>query len=153
VPQAEADSSVRAVWNQLSLDATSSRNEPLIAGLVLDLIDGCDDLGESLARLAASRVATPEIGRHVLEKEIRAVLADSPPVLEAVAELLTMSDERNQAYPNYVVPYLYAKGMLGLQVHRVAHDMWNSGGVMAASFRQSRISEVFAIDNHPAARV
>src|SRR5699024_5543225 len=88
VPQAEADSSVRAVWNQLSLDATSSRNEPLIAGLVLDLIDGCDDLGESLARLAASRVATREIGRHVLEKEIRAVLADSPHVLEAVAAVL-----------------------------------------------------------------
>src|SRR5690606_16685179 len=151
--QAEADSSVRAVWNQLSLDATSSRNEPLIAGLVLDLIDGCDDLGESLARLAASRVATPGNGRHVLEKESRAVLAGSPHVLEAVAEDLVVSYERNPAYPNYLVPYLFAKGFLGLQVHRVAHEMWNSGRVMAASFLQSRISEVFAMDIHPAARV
>ena len=152
VPQAEADSSVRAVWNQLSVDATSSRNEPLIAGLVLDLIDGCDDLGESLARLTASRIATPEIGRHVLEG-IRAVLAENPHVLEAVAADLVVSFERNPAYPNYLVPYLFAKGFLGLQVHRVAHEMWNSGRVMAASFLQSRISEVFAMDIHPAARV
>ena len=135
VPQAEADSSVRAVWNQLSLDAASSRTEPLIAGLVLDLIDGCDDLGESLARLAASRIATPEIGRHVLEKEIRAVLAENPHVLEAVAADLVVSYERNPAYPNYLVPYLFAKGFLGLQVHRVAHEMWHSGRVMAASCR------------------
>ena len=153
VPQMEADPSVRAVWDRLSVDATSSRNEPLIAGLVLDLIDGCDDLGESLARLAASRIATPEIGRHVLEKEIRAVLVEHPRVLEAVAADLVVSFERNPAYPNYLVPYLFAKGFLGLQVHRVAHEMWNSGRVMAASFLQSRISEVFAMDIHPAARV
>lgn len=153
VPQTEADSSVRAVWDRLSVDATQSRDEPLIAGLVLDLVDGCDDLGESLARLAASRVATPEIGRHVLEKEIRAILVEHPHVLEAVAADLVVSFERNPAYPNYLVPYLFAKGFLGLQIHRVAHEMWNSGRVMAASFLQSRVSEVFAMDIHPAARV
>ncbi|MFN3338900.1 MAG: serine O-acetyltransferase, partial [Dietzia sp.] len=52
-----------------------------------------------------------------------------------------------------LVPYLFAKGFLGLQVHRVAHEMWNAGRVMAASFLQSRVSEVFAMDIHPAARV
>lgn len=153
VVQSEADTSVRAVWDRLSTDARTSRDEPLIAGLVLDLIDGCDDLGESLARLAASRVATPEIGRHVLEKEIRAVLVEHPHVLEAVAADLVVSHERNPAYPNFLVPYLFAKGFLGLQVHRVAHEMWNSGRVMAASFLQSRVSEVFGMDIHPAARV
>lgn len=153
IPQTEAESSVRAVWDRLSADARTSRNEPLIAGLVLDLIDGCDDLAESLARLAASRIATPEIGRHVLEKEIRAVLDKHPHVLEAVADDLVVSYERNPAYPNYLVPYLFAKGFLGLQIHRVAREMWNSGRVMAASFLQSRNSEVFAMDIHPAARV
>ncbi|HJC28543.1 MAG TPA: serine O-acetyltransferase [Candidatus Dietzia intestinipullorum] len=153
VPQTEDDSSVRAVWDRLSADARSSRDEPLIAGLVLDLIDGCDDLGESLARLAASRIATPEIGRHVLEKEIRAVLTANPRVLDAVADDLVVSYERNPAYPNYLVPYLFAKGFLGLQMHRVAHEMWKAGRVMAASFLQSRNSEVFAMDIHPAARV
>ena len=153
VAPSEADTSVRAVWDRLSTDARTSRDEPLIAGLVLDLIDGCDDLAESLARLAASRVATPEIGRHVLEKEIRGVLAENPHVLEAVAADLVVSYERNPAYPNYLVPYLFAKGFLGLQVHRVAHEMWNAGRVMAASFLQSRVSEVFGMDVHPAARV
>ena len=64
-----------------------------------------------------------------------------------------VSYERNPAYPNYLVPYLFAKGFLGLQMHRVAHEMWKAGRVMAASFLQSRNSEVFAMDIHPAARV
>ena len=152
-PRAAPDMSVTAVWNRLSEDACTCRDEPLIAGLVLDLVDGCDDLGESLARLVASRIATPEIGRHVLEKEIRQVLGANPEILDAVAADLVVSYDRNPAYPNLLVPYLFAKGFLGLQVHRVAHAMWHAGRVMAASFLQSRVSEVFAMDIHPAARV
>ncbi len=152
-PLTDTDASVRSVWDRLSTDARTSRDEPLVAALVLDLVDGCDDLGESFSRIAASRIATPEIGRHVLEKEIRSVLARQPHVLESIAADLVVSFERNPAYPNYLVPYLFAKGFLGLQVHRVAHEMWTSGRVMAASFLQSRVSEVFAMDIHPAARV
>lgn len=141
------------VWDQLSDDARMSRDEPLVAGLVLDLIDGCDTFAESLARLAAARIATPEIPRHVLTKEIHAVLSAHPSVMDAVAADLQVSFERNPAYPNHLVPYLFAKGFLGFQIHRVAHEMWNAGRVMAASFLQSRVSEVFAMDIHPAARV
>ena len=147
------DVSVRAVWDRLSADARQSREEPLVAGLVLDLVDGCDDLGESLARLAASRIATDETARHTLEKELRSMLGAHPAVLDAVAADLVVSYERNPAYPNLLVPYLFAKGFLGLQVHRVAHEMWKTGRVMAASFLQSRVSEVFAMDIHPAARI
>ena len=141
------------VWDQLSDDARMSRDEPLVAGLVLDLIDGCDTFAESLARLAAARIATPEIPRHVLTKEIHAVLSAHPSIMDAVAADLQVSFERNPAYPNHLVPYLFAKGFLGFQIHRVAHEMWNAGRVMAASFLQSRVSEVFAMDIHPAARV
>lgn len=141
------------VWDRLSDDARMSRDEPLVAGLVLDLIDGCDTFAESLARLAAARIATPEIPRHVLTKEIHAVLSAHPSIMDAVAADLQVSFERNPAYPNHLVPYLFAKGFLGFQIHRVAHEMWNAGRVMAASFLQSRVSEVFAMDIHPAARV
>ena len=146
-------STATRVWDQLSEDARMSRDEPLVAGLVLDLIDGCDTFAESLSRLAAARIATPEIPRHVLAKQIHAVLSTHPEIMEAVAADLQVSFERNPAYPNHLVPYLFAKGFLGFQIHRVAHEMWNSGRVMAASFLQSRVSEVFAMDIHPAARV
>ena len=141
-------STATRVWDQLSDDARMSRDEPLVAGLVLDLIDGCDTFAESLSRLAAARIATPEIPRHVLTKEIHAVLSAHPSIMDAVAADLQVSFERNPAYPNHL-----AKGFLGFQIHRVAHEMWNAGRVMAASFLQSRVSEVFAMDIHPAARV
>ncbi|WP_333619945.1 serine O-acetyltransferase EpsC [Dietzia sp.] len=147
------DSQAARVWDRLSDDARDASREPLVAGLVLDLIDGCDTFAESLARLAAARIATPEIGRHVLEKEIGRVLKDAPAVMDAVAADLDVSYTRNPAYPNLLVPYLFAKGFLGFQIHRVAHEMWKSGRIMAASFLQSRVSEVFAMDIHPAAVV
>lgn len=152
-PRAAEDSHARRVWDRLSEDAREACREPLVAGLVLDLIDGCDSFTESLARLAAARIATPEVGRHVLAKELSVVLERNPAVMESVAADLEVSYERNPAYPNLLVPYLFAKGFLGFQIHRVAHEMWNEGRVMAASFLQSRVSEVFAMDIHPAARV
>lgn len=152
-PAASQSERAQSVWDQLSEDARASKDEPLVAGLVLDLVDGCDTFAESLGRLAAARIATPEIGRHVLEKEISQILAAEPHVIDAAAADLTVSYERNPAYPNHLVPYLFAKGFLGLQIHRVAHEMWKSGRVMAASFLQSRVSEIFAMDIHPGARV
>ena len=42
---------------------------------------------------------------------------------------------------------------LGLQVHRMAHHLWNSSQRLMARALQSRVSEVFSIDIHPAARL
>ena len=39
------------------------------------------------------------------------------------------------------------------QVHRIAHHLWNTDQRLMARALQSRVSEVFAIDIHPAARI
>ncbi|GKE55349.1 serine acetyltransferase 2-like protein, partial [Tanacetum coccineum] len=41
-------------------------------------------------------------------------------------------------------------GYHSLQTHRVAHALWNQGRKLLALALQSRVSEVFGIDIHPA---
>jgi serine O-acetyltransferase len=61
--------------------------------------------------------------------------------------------ERDPACQTYVQAFLFFKGFQALQAHRVAHWMWVHGRRSLALALQSRMSEVFAVDIHPAARV
>ena len=60
---------------------------------------------------------------------------------------------RDPACLGYSVPPLYFKGFHALQSYRVAHHYWLDGRQPLALYLQSRISEVFAVDIHPGARI
>uniref|UniRef100_A0A7S2BJI2 serine O-acetyltransferase n=1 Tax=Octactis speculum TaxID=3111310 RepID=A0A7S2BJI2_9STRA len=50
-------------------------------------------------------------------------------------------------------PFLFFKGYHGLTAHRIAHVLWHRGSKAAAHLIQSRCSEVFGMDIHPAATI
>ncbi len=52
-----------------------------------------------------------------------------------------------------VLPLLYFKGFHALQVYRVANWLWRHERRSLALFLQSRASEIFAVDIHPAAEI
>jgi serine O-acetyltransferase len=52
-----------------------------------------------------------------------------------------------------LTPFLYYKGFHALQWHRVGHWLWRSQRWDLAHFLQSRVSEVLAVDIHPAVPV
>jgi len=53
----------------------------------------------------------------------------------------------------YSVPLLYFKGFHALQSYRVAHYYWQQGREALAMYLQGRISKIFSVDIHPAARI
>lgn len=61
--------------------------------------------------------------------------------------------ERDPACPGLAHALLFFKGFQGIQVHRAANVLWRRGQRSLASLLQSRASEVFAMDIHPAARI
>ncbi|XP_020248431.1 probable serine acetyltransferase 2 isoform X3 [Asparagus officinalis] len=61
--------------------------------------------------------------------------------------------DRDPACGSYSWALLYLKGYHSLQSYRVAHALWNQGRKVLALALQSRISEVFAVDIHPAAKI
>ena len=48
---------------------------------------------------------------------------------------------------------LWYKGYHAIQTYRMAHWLWGAGRRTLALMLQSRMSEVFAVDIHPAARI
>jgi serine O-acetyltransferase len=51
------------------------------------------------------------------------------------------------------VTLIFFKGFQALQVHRVAHWHWNHNGRFLATYLQNRVSEIYGVDIHPAARI
>ncbi|CAA6666090.1 unnamed protein product [Spirodela intermedia] len=70
----------------------------------------------------------------------------------AVADMLAVR-HRDPACESFSHCLLNYKGFLAVQAHRVSHILWSQARRPLALALQSRISDVFAVDIHPAARI
>ncbi|TQD94344.1 hypothetical protein C1H46_020030 [Malus baccata] len=61
--------------------------------------------------------------------------------------------ERDPACVSYSHCLLNFKGFLACQAHRAAHKLWSQGRKVLALLIQNRVSEVFAVDIHPGAKI
>jgi serine O-acetyltransferase len=62
-------------------------------------------------------------------------------------------EERDPAIRSLLQPFLYFKGFQALQAWRVANWLWSRDRTTLALHFQSRMSELFQVDVHPAARL
>ena len=60
--------------------------------------------------------------------------------------------EHDPACERFIEPFLYFKGFHAIQAHRLTHWLWHNGERDFCGYLQSRSSEVFQTDIHPAAR-
>ena len=81
-----------------------------------------------------------------------AYVAD-PGLIEAAHADLRVTFERDPACKGYLQPFLFFKGFQALQTQRVAHWLWREGRETLAFHLQSRVSELFQLDIHPAAQM
>jgi len=81
------------------------------------------------------------------------VFSADPSIAEAIRADLQAVVTRDPACRGYSVPLLYFKGFHALQSYRVGHHFWTTDRNALALYLQSRISEVFAVDIHPGARI
>lgn len=83
----------------------------------------------------------------------REAISGSPSIAEAALADLRAVRERDPAAGRLIAPFLHFKGYQALQAYRIAHWLWQQGRSDIALYVQSRISECFAIDIHPAAEL
>ncbi|KAL2956288.1 hypothetical protein AAZX31_18G077000 [Glycine max] len=74
-------------------------------------------------------------------------------IVGAVKDDLIAVKERDPACISYVHCLLNFKGFLACQAHRIAHKLWLQGRKVLALLIQNRVSEVFAVDIHPGAKI
>jgi serine O-acetyltransferase len=140
------------VWSALRNEAAHvAQAEPGLASLLNAVVLKHDRLSSALSYQFARKIADQEL-RAMSAREIaeEAYAADPSIVDKAEADLRAVF-ERDPACKGYVQPFLFFKGFMALQTHRVSHWLWNEGRETLAFYLQSRSSEIFGVDIHPAA--
>jgi serine O-acetyltransferase len=154
VTTANLSSEPAAVWKELTAGARSAIiAEPMLAPLfrkyILERISFADAIA---SRLSAKLDEDTEHYGH-LRKCFLGVLAAEPAIAIAIAADLRAVVARDPACEDVLVPFLWFKGFQAITCYRFAHWLWTNGQRHFARHLQSRVSEVFAVDIHPAARI
>ncbi|PZU77377.1 MAG: serine O-acetyltransferase [Brevundimonas sp.] len=150
VAQAEPD----AVWSRLRASAeAAAREEPQLGSQMNAVILSHDDLAGALSFQIARKLADGEMSAMSVREVCLSAFAADPAMVEAAEADLEAVAERDPAIRNLLQPFLYFKGFQALQGWRVAHWLWGQGRETLAFHFQSRISELFQLDIHPAARM
>ncbi|MEO0465918.1 MAG: serine O-acetyltransferase [Pseudomonadota bacterium] len=141
-------------WNRLQFEAAAAASdEPTLASYINAAILSHDSLCQALSYHLAEKLSGPEMGalqvRRILE---RAYDGQSGLVDAAEADMWAVLD-RDPACRGLLQPFMFFKGFLALCTHRIAHRLWGQGRETLAFHFQSRASELFGVDVHPAARI
>ena len=149
-----AESPAAEVWATIRREAVEAAERdalmgPLITAALLRHASFADGLAARLAR----KLADADVGGAALTGLIAEALAEEPGMVQAAATDLVAVRDRDPACPDLVTPFLFFKGYLALQAYRISHVLWQRERQHLARHVQSRASEVFAMDIHPAARL
>ncbi len=150
----EKTAATDSLWSGLREEvATMAEKEPMLASYLHSTVLKHSTLEDSLSYLLAGKLEAPYFSAMALREVIDEALGGSAAIREAIRRDLMAIAERDPAARGVAQPFLYYKGFHALQAHRVAHWYWCEDRIPLAFYLQNRISEVFGVDIHPAARI
>ncbi|MBJ6373365.1 serine O-acetyltransferase [Sedimentitalea arenosa] len=147
-------SQVDPAWERITSEAREAvRNEPLMGGLIHACILHHKTLERALSYRIAAKLSSNEMSMVILREIADQAYEESPELVDAARADLVAVYERDPACHRLLQPILYFKGYQAMQAYRVGHWLWTNGQHDLAYFFQMRVSEIFGIDIHPAARI
>jgi len=145
---------VDPVWQRVREEADAAiAREPLLGGMIHSSLLHHATMERALAYRFSMKLASREMSEQIL-REIADEAYQADPNLGQVAraDLVAVLD-RDPACHRYLQPLLFFKGYQAVQAYRVGHWLWGAGRTDLAYFVQMRVSEVFGVDIHPAAKI
>lgn len=142
------------VWPRLRQEAAeAAAAEPSLGSMLHSTLLLHRDLASSLSYHISRKLGDDTIRGMTVREMIQEAYAADPTLVDYAEADLRAVVERDPAAGGYLHVFMFYKGFLGLQIHRVSHRLWSEGRTSLAHFLQSRMSELFQIDIHPAARI
>ncbi|MBV8683564.1 MAG: serine O-acetyltransferase [Caulobacteraceae bacterium] len=142
------------VWAALRAEAQAvAHDEPGLASLINAVILSHTDLAGALSYQLARKLGDQELRAMSLREVAQEAYRTNPEIVASAEADLQAVYERDPACKGYLQPFLHFKGFQALQTHRVAHWLWLKGRESLAFYLQSRMSELFQVDIHPAAEI
>jgi serine O-acetyltransferase len=150
----EKVSAVDPIWTALRQQAEAmAGREPTLAGFVHATILQHDQLEQALSYHLARKLGGEDLSPLAIREMFDDAAAADDGIGLAVRADLSAVFERDPACHSYLDAFLFYKGFHALESYRVAHWLWQDGRKAMALFLQSRISQLFAVDVHPAAEI
>ena len=142
---------VGELWKTLRLEAErAAAGEEMLRGFLELAVLRHNTFASGFGLLLARKLAEDSMPVERLGEIVRVAMAGDPTIIAAAIADLIAVRTRDPAAESYLKPFLYYEGFHALQWHRIGHWLWRDGRRELAYFIQSRVSEVFAIDIHPA---
>ena len=142
------------LWSALRGQAEElAESEPELASFAHATILRHERLEQALSYHLAKKVGCEDLSPMQVREIFEEAFAADSGIGEAVRADLSAVYERDPACHSYVQAFLFFKGFHALESHRMAHFLWHSGRKLMALFIQNRMSDLFAVDIHPAAKL
>ena len=145
---------VDPVWRRVQEEAREAvKSEPLLGGLVHSSLLHHPTMERALSYRFSLKLASGEMSEQILREIADDAYENAPDLGQAARADLVAVYERDPACHRFLQPILFFKGYQAIQAYRVGHWLWSIGRTDLSYFVQMRVSEVFGVDIHPAARV
>jgi len=143
-----------ALWVKLRQEAREALvNAPMLAPLFTESILNRRSFEAAIFHRIATRLKNDVVGPGVIVDAFYRATEAEPALIGSLRADIAAVVERDPATERFIEPFLYFKGFHALQVHRLAHWTWQNGERDFALYLQSRSSDVFQTDIHPAAQI
>ncbi len=142
------------VWQSI-IEETKKRAEaePVLASFFHTMILEHDSFSSTLANQLANDLSNVSVQPMMLRSVIKEAVSSKEEMIRDIAFDLIATKERDPACKYISAPLLFYKGFKALQAHKVSNWLWENERHTLALFIQSRCSEVYGVDIHPAAQI
>lgn len=143
-----------SLWHDIRQEIlVASAQEPALASYFHAAVLSHDSLESALTYALSSLLGNHVVSALTLHQVFEQGFRSDSRIGQNMRRDLVAHYDRDPACDHYYTPLLYFKGFHALQAHRVANWLWRNGRQGMALFLQSRVSETFAVDIHPAATI
>ena len=147
-------SEVDPVWSRICGEAKDAiTTEPLLGGVLHTTVLHHTTLEQALAFRFSQKLGSAEMSEQILREMADLAYSADPDIGAAARADVVATFDRDPACTRFLQPVLYFKGFQAIQAYRVANWYWREGRKDMAYFLQMRVSEVFGVDIHPAAKI
>ncbi len=142
------------IWAALRTQAAAmAESEPALASFVHAAVLKHERLEDALSYHLAKKVGGEDLSLMMVREIFQEAFAADPAIGAAMRADLSAVFERDPACHSYAQAFLFFKGFHALECYRIAHFLWAQGRKPMALFFQNRVSDLFAVDIHPAAKI
>lgn len=151
---AEDTKSSADFWKKITFEAKlQAEQEPVLSSFFYNTILNHDNLQTALSFHLANKLDSTAAPALMIHEIFEQAMQRDPSIISAAKADLEAIKNRDSACTSWLEPLLFFKGFHALQSHRISHWLWQQNRKTLALFLQNRISMVFGVDIHPAAKI